>query len=156
MLIEISKMKKILLLISFALVSMCSLNAQSYNSDKTKLSNFLTRMYKHAPYDIRVVEDYDYSYLVSAVVLDPAKYGNNTGTMNRVANTKATSQAARYFNGSNISSEIIITEHSDVEIKTDVIDRIKENSVGYTGSLEQLTNFTDDSGMKVFIYYRQL
>lgn len=149
-------MKKMLLLISFALVSMCSLNAQSYNSDKTNLSNFLTRMYKNAPYDIRIIEDYDYSYLVSAVVLDPAKYGNNTGTMNRVANTKATSQAAKFFNGSNITSEIIISEHSDIEIKTDVIDRIKENSVGYTGSLEQLSNFTDEYGMRVFLYYRQL
>ena len=135
---------------------MCSLNAQSYNTDKTNLSNFLTRMYNNSPYDIRVVEDYDYSYLVSAVVLDPAKYGNNMGTMNRVANTKATSQAAKFFNGSNITSEIIISEHSDIEIKTDVIDRIKENSVGYTGSLEQLSNFTDEYGMRVFLYYRQL
>ena len=149
-------MKKILLLLTFALVSMCSLNAQSYNSDKTNLSNFLTRMYKHAPYDIRVVEDYDYSYLVSAVVIDPAKYGNNMGTMNRVANTKATSQAAKFFNGSNITSEIIISEHSDIEIKTDVIDRIKENTVGYTGALEQLSSFTDEYGMRVFLYYRQL
>lgn len=149
-------MKKILLLLTFVLVSMCSLNAQSYNTDKTNLSNFLTRMYNNSPYDIRVVEDYDYSYLVSAVVLDPAKYGNNMGTMNRVANTKATSQAAKFFNGSNITSEIIISEHSDIEIKTDVIDRIKENSVGYTGSLEQLSNFTDEYGMRVFLYYRQL
>ena len=45
----------------------------------------------------------------------------------------------------------------DIKAKIDeIVEKIKENAVGYTGSLEQLTNFTDDSGMKVFIYYRQL
>ena len=132
--------------------------AQNFNADKTALTNFLIRMYKHAPYDVKVVNDYSDNYLVSAVVLDPAKYGGNESTMLRVASVKAMSQASRYFNGSQISMDLIITttEQSDGEVNTEVIEKIKENSIGYVNQLEHLSNFDNDSGQKVFLYVKQM
>ena len=132
--------------------------AQNFNADKTALTNFLIRMYKHAPFDVKVVNDYNDNYLVSAVVLDPAKYGGNESTMLRVASVKAMSQASRYFNGSQISMDLIITttEQSDGEVNTEVIEKIKENSIGYVNQLEHLSNFTNDEGKQVFLYMKQI
>ena len=40
------------------------LHAQSYNSDRVAFTNFLVRMYMHAPFEgVRVVNDYDNAYL---------------------------------------------------------------------------------------------
>ncbi len=39
--------------------------AQSYNQEKTALTNFLVRMYENAPFDdVKAVEDYEDSYLM--------------------------------------------------------------------------------------------
>lgn len=78
--------------------------------------------------------------------------------MNRVASVKAMSQASRFFNGSNITSELIIrtSEKSDGSGDTDVIEKIKEHSVGYVKALEQLTNFPDKTGRQVFIFYKKI
>ena len=59
------------ILFIFVLLLSGNINAQSFNADKTALTNFLVRMYKHATFDIKVVEDYDNHYLVSVVILDP-------------------------------------------------------------------------------------
>lgn len=150
-------MKKTLFFISLLIVS-ATIFAQGFNADRTALANFMTRMYKHAPFDVKVVQDYDDSYLVSAVVLDPAKYNNNESTMLRVAGVKAMSQASRYFNGSSISSDLIITttEQSDGTANTEIVEKIKENSVGYVNQLELLINFDNDIGQKVFVYIKQI
>ena len=132
--------------------------SQSFNADKTALTNFLIRMYKHAPYDVKVVNDYSDNYLVSAVVLDPAKYGGNESTMLRVASVKAMSQASRYFNGSSITADLLITtkEDADGNANTEIIEKIKENTVGYVNQLEHLSNFTNDDGKQVFLYMKQI
>ena len=132
--------------------------AQAFNADKTALTNFLIRMYKHAPYDVKVVNDYSDNYLVSAVVLDPAKYAGNESTMLRVASVKAMSQASRYFNGSSIMADLLITTKEDAEgnANTEIIEKIKENTVGYVNQLEHLSNFTNDEGKQVFLYMKQI
>ena len=132
--------------------------SQSFNADKTALTNFLIRMYKHAPFDVKVVNDYSDDYLVSAVVLDPAKYGGNESTMLRVASVKAMSQASRYFNGSSITADLLITtkEDADGNANTEIIEKIKENSIGYVNQLEHLSNFTNDEGKQVFLYMKQI
>ena len=132
--------------------------AQNFNADKTALTNFLIRMYKHAPYDVKVVNDYSDNYLVSAVVLDPAKYGGNESTMLRVASVKAMSQASRYFSGSNITADVLITtkEDADGNANTEIIEKIKENSIGHVNQLEHLSNFTNDEGKQVFLYMKQI
>lgn len=128
--------------------------AQGYSMERTALANFLTRMYENAPFEgVRVVDDYEQQYLMSTLALDPAKYGGNESTMNRVAGVKAMSQASRFFNGSNITSDLIIrtTEKSDGSADTEMIESIRENSVGYVKSLEMLTSF-DANGKRVFIF----
>lgn len=132
--------------------------AQGFNADKTALGGFLTRMFKAAPYDVKVVSDYNDNYLVSAVELDPAKYGGNESAMLRVASVKAMSQASRYFNGSNISSDVLITtsENSDGKNNTEVIERIKENSAGYVKQLEFLSSFQKEDNHKVFLYIKKI
>ena len=132
--------------------------SQSFNADKTALTNFLIRMYKHATFDIKVVENYDNHYLVSAVILDPAKYGGSESTMLRVASVKAMSQASRYFNGSSITADLLITTKEDAEgnANTEIIEKIKENSIGYVNQLEHLSNFTNEEGKQVFLYMKQI
>lgn len=142
----------------FSLLFSGNISAQSFNADKTALTNFLIRMYKHAPFDVKVVNDYNDNYLVSAVVLDPAKYGGNESTMMRVASVKAMSQASRYFNGSSITADLLITTKEDAEgnANTEIIEKIKENSIGYVNQLEHLSNFTNDEGKQVFLYMKQI
>ena len=150
-------MKKIIFLFALILLPIVFF-AQSFNADKTALTNFLIRMYKHAPFDVKVVNDYSDNYLVSVVVLDPAKYGGNESTMLRVASVKAMSQASRYFSGSSITADLLITtkEDADGNANTEIIEKIKENSIGYVNQLEHLSNFDNDSGQKVFLYMKQI
>lgn len=133
-------------------------SAQSYNQEKTVLTNFLVRMYENAPFDgVKAVEDYDNSYLMSVVKLDKEKYKSESA-LNRVASVKAMSQASRFFNGSNITDDMIIrtTEKADGTSDTEIIENIREHSVGYVKQLEQLTNFTAKDGQQVFIFITPL
>ena len=136
-----------------------SAHAQSYNAERTALTNFLVRMYNNAPFEgVRVVEDYEEAYLLSVLTLEKSKYPNES-TMNRVASVKAMSQASRFFNGSNITSDLIIrtSEKSDGSSDTEIIENIKENSAGYVKQLEMLTNFPAiDNGWQVFMYFKKL
>ena len=135
-----------------------SLHAQSYNSDKVSFTNFLVRMYNNAPFEgVRAVDDYDHAYLISVLALDKAKYKTES-VLNRVASVKAMAQASRYFNGSNITQDMIIhtSEKADGSSDTEIIENIREHSVGYVKSLEQLTNFTREDGMQVFIFIKML
>lgn len=133
-------------------------HAQSYNQEKTALSNFLVRMYENAPFDgVKAVEDYDNAYLMSVVKLDRAKYKTDAA-LNRVASVKAMSQASRFFNGSNVTEEMIIrtTEKADGSSDTEIIENIREHSVGYVKQLEHLTNFRAKDGEQVFIFITRL
>ena len=127
-----------------------SASAQSYNAERTALTNFLVRMYNSAPFEgVRVVEDYENAYLLSVLTLEKSKYPNES-TMNRVASVKAMSQASRFFNGSNITSDIIIRT-------SEKSDGSSDNSVGYVKQLEMLTNFpSKDDGWQVFMYFKKL
>lgn len=133
--------------------------AQSYDAERTTLMNFLIRMYNNTPFEgVRIIEDYEEAYLLSVLTLEKSKYPNES-TMNRVASVKAMSQASRFFNGSNITSDIIIrtSEKSDGSSDTEIIENIKENSIGYVKQLEMLTNFTaKDDGWQVFMYFKKL
>lgn len=132
--------------------------AQSYNQERTALANFLVRMYENAPFDgVKAVEDYENAYLMSVVILDKSKYKSES-TLNRVASVKAMSQASRFFNGSNITDDMVIrtTEKSDGTSDTEIIENIRENSVGYVRQLEQLTNFAAPDGRQVFIFITPL
>ncbi len=130
--------------------------AQGYNTERTSFTRFLVRMYNNAPFEgVRIVQDYDSTYLMSALSLDPAKYGGNESAMNRVAAVKAMSQASRFFNGSSITDDLIIRTTEDSitgHSTTEIIESICEHSMGYVQGLEQLTNFRAADGRQVFIF----
>lgn len=140
-------------------MSIHDINAQSFNSDKVAFTNFLVRMYNNAPFDgVRAVTDDDNNaYLLSVLALDGSKYPSES-VFYRVASVKAMSQASRYFNGSNITDEMIIhtVKKSDGTSDSEIIENIRENSLGYVKSLEQLTNFKRKDGHTVFIFMTPL
>ena len=147
-------MKKRLLVALLTMVSL-GLNAQGYSSDKVAFTNFLVSKYNNAPFEgVRAVNDYDNAYLISVLALEPAKYKDNESIINRVASVKAMAQASRFLNGSNITQDMIIhtTEKSDGTSDTEIIENIRENSVGYVKAMEQLTNFKRSDGKIVFIF----
>lgn len=130
--------------------------AQGYNQERTALTNFLVRMYENAPFEgVRAVDDYEQQYLISVIALDPSKYGDNESAMFRVAEVKAMSQAGRFFNGSSITTDLIIrtSEKSDGSLDTEIIETINEKSAGFVKKLELLTNFSLSDGRMAFIYY---
>jgi len=155
-------MKHKLLLLLISIYSVIG-NAQSFNEDKTTFSNFLKRMYNTSPFEgVKIVDDYDHQYLVSVISLEKAKY-NNESTMNRVAQVKAQLQASTFLNGATITMEMVIStkETKDSTGKlvtiTETVEKIKQNSVGFSQGLELLTNFDNtDNLRKVFIYIREL
>lgn len=133
-------------------------HAQSYNSDRVAFTNFLIRMYNNAPFEgVRAVDDYYDAYLISVLALDKERY-KTEAALNRVASVKAMAQASRFLNGSNITQDMIIrtSEKSDGTSDTDIIENIRENSVGYVKALEQLTNFIRKDGLQVFIFITPL
>ena len=154
---SIVKMKKVILSIVLLLMALGA-NAQSYNSDRVSFTNFLIRMYNDAPFEgVRAVDDYDNAFLISVLALDKEKY-KTEAALNRVAAVKAMAQASRYFNGSNITQDMIIrtSEKSDGSTDTEIIENIRENSIGYVKALEQLTNFTRKDGQQVFVFITPL
>ena len=135
-----------------------SMSAQGYDEEKQAMTNFIVRMYKNAPFEgVKVFTDYENSYLLSILSLDPGKYPN-ASAMNRVAGVKAMSQASRYFNGSDITSDLIIhsVERADGTGDSEIIENIRERSAGYVKALELLTCFDGGDGWKVFVFAKQL
>ena len=150
-------MRGFILVIISVLVAI-SACAQSYNQEKTALTNFLVRMYENAPFDgVKAVEDYENAYLMSVVKLDKTKYKSDSA-LNRLAQVKAMSQASRFFNGSDITDDMIIrtTEKADGTADTEIIENIREHSSGYVKQLEHLTNFAALDGQQVFIFITPL
>jgi hypothetical protein len=154
-------MKKILIL--FNLLISLSAFGQAFNEDKTSMTNFIKRMYKATPFDgVKIVDDYDNQYLVSVLSLDKTKY-TSPSIMNRVAQVKAQSQANTFLNGATISIEMVVNTKETVGQSTNTvtvvesIEKIKQNSVGFTKGLELLTNYDSEDGLRViFVYSREI
>jgi hypothetical protein len=134
--------------------------SQSINDDKTSLTNFIKRMYNSAPFEgVKVIDDYDHQYFISVLSLEKSKYSNEA-MMIRVAQVKGQSQANIFFNGSTISSDLVIkttenksTDNSSTAVET--IESFKENAMGFVKSMELLTNFDNPDGKRmVFIFYK--
>ena len=149
-----------------AVILLLSINvtfSQSINDDKTSLTNFIKRMYNAAPFEgVKVIDDYDHQYFISVLSLEKAKY-TNEAMMNRVAQVKGQSQANIFFNGSTISSDLVIktTENKSTDkpatSAVETIESIKENAMGFVKSMELLTNFDNPDGKRmVFIFYKEM
>ena len=155
------KMKNNLTLLLLLLIAFSSYS-QSINDDKISLTNFIKRMYNSAPFEgVKVIDDYDHQYFISVLSLEKAKY-TNEAMMNRVAQVKGQSQANIFFNGSTISSDLVIktTENKSTDkpsTAVETIESIKENAMGFVKSMELLTNFEIEDGKRVlFIYFKEL
>ncbi len=152
------RMNKFFIIVTLFVVNSMGVLAQSYNNDRIAFSNFLIRMYNNAPFEgVRAVNDYNDAFLISVLALDKSKYKTDA-VLNRVASVKAMANASRYFNGSNITQDMIIhtSDKSNGDSDTEIIENIRENSVGYVKSLEQLTNFQREDGLQVFIFMAPL
>jgi len=159
-------MMKSLHFFTFLFILTISFNskAQSYNDDKTSMTNFIKRMYNSTPFEgVKVIEGYDENYFISVISLEKAKYTSQS-IMMRVAQVKAQSQANTFFNGSTISLDFIVKtteekqkDSSTTETTIETIESIRENSIGFVKAMELLTNFDiEDGNRMVFIYYKEL
>lgn len=150
-------------LLILTLLSFFSTYSQSINDDKISVTNFIKRMYNAAPFEgVKVIDDYDHQYFISVISLEKGKYPNEA-IMNRVAQVKGQSQANIFFNGSTISSDLVIktTENKTTDKPTtssvETIESIKENSMGFVKSMELLTNFDNTDGKRiVFVFYKEM
>lgn len=150
--------KIVIAAIAFLSLGLISSFAQSYDEEKVALTNFIVRMYHNIPFEgVKIFSDYDNNYLLSVLTLDKNKYPNSSA-MNRVAGVKAMSQASRYFNGSDITTDLIIhsKEHADGSGDSEIIETIRERSAGYVKALEYLTSFDGADGRTVFIYFKRM
>lgn len=155
-------MKSINLIVIFILISNYS-QSQSFSDDKVSLSNFIKRMYTATPFEgVKIVDDYNHQYLISVVSLEKAKY-SSPSIMTRVAHVKSQSQANTFLNGSQVTSETVIsTKDSLINDSTKktvvtVVEKIKENSIGFVAGMELLTNFDNKEATRtVFIYIKEI
>lgn len=138
------------------------ISGQGFNEDKTSLSNFIKRMYNSTHFEgVKVIDDYDHQYFISVISLEKAKYPSSS-TMNRVAQVKAQQQANTFFNGSTISSDLVIKtnetkDSTSTKSTVEMIESIRENSIGFVQGMELLTNFDAEEGKRmIFIYFREM
>lgn len=134
--------------------------AQNYNQSQKALENFLVRMYKSAPFEgVKVVADYENSYLLSVILVK--KSTNSTeSSMNRIAQLKSSRQVSQYLNGI-ISTESETIIHTTENTKTqksieEIIDVIRENSIGFTKAMEVLTTFDANDIERCYMFYRKV
>lgn len=132
--------------------------AQGYNQENLALTNFLTRMYKAEPFEgVKIVCDYDNEYLLSVVTV---KKQASPSSMNRIAQVKSNRQVSQFINGLvTIKSETIIEITEDVS-KSQTIEKItdiiKENSVGFTKSMNILNTIPMEDGTVCYMFYRNI
>lgn len=146
------------ILFIICILSTFTLKAQSYNQEHTALENFLVRMYRNTPFEgVKIVSDYENTYLLSVVCV---KNSGNESVINRIAQVKSQRQVSQYISGNvTTESQTIIRTSEDVKDNVtieEVTDIIKEYSVGFTKSMEVLTNFETTNGMKCVMFYRKL
>lgn len=141
--------KRIYTIIGIAFFSI-SVTGQTISSEMVSLGNFVKRMYEASPFEgVKVIEDYNNSYLISVVMLEKAKYSSEI-IRNKVANTKARSNVSKFLNGTEISTDFIIqTEERKADtVRTEIItyDIIKERSSGMVDAMETLVSFDTNDG----------
>lgn len=118
------------------------------------LSDFIKTAYKKQPFNgAKIIAAPNCNYFVSVIALSPSKYTAES-MMDRVALIKAKQQANTLFNGSTISSDIVIKtdEASNVTTSSEII---REQSMGFVEGLETLMKYTENE-YKVYIFYREL
>ena len=152
-------MRKTLLTMVLCCISIM-MYAQSFDQERIALAKFIERMYNNSPFEgCRIVDDYDNSYLLSVVELDKSKY-KMVSVMNRVAQVKSQRNAGEYFNGTQNYSEITIrtpkSEKKGGANMAETYEIIRTNSIGFVQQMALLTNFENNDGVTVFVYYKKV
>lgn len=151
-------MKKLYAILAITFTSL-SLIGQTISPEMVSLGNFVRRMYEASPFEgVKVIEDYNNSYIISVVMLEKAKF-NSDIVMNKVANAKARSNVSKFLNGTDISTDFIIqTEERKADTARSVTityDIIKESSAGMVDAMQTLTSFdTSDGKLFVCVLYK--
>jgi len=118
------------------------------------LSDFVKAAYKKQPFNgAKIIAAPKCNYFVSVIALDLHKYTSES-LMDRVALIKAKQQANTLFNGSVMSSDVIIKteEASGFSTSTEII---REQSMGFVEGIETLIKYTENDN-KVYVFYREL
>ena len=151
--------KRVIAIILFGLTT-GTLIGQTFSPEVVSLGNFVRRMFEASPFEgVKVIEDYNNTYLISVVMLERSKY-NNEIVMNKVATAKARSNVGKFLNGTQITTDFIVQteERKSDTIRTEVItyDIIREKSAGMVDALETLVNFnTNEDKYFVFILFKE-
>lgn len=133
-----------------------SLFAQSYDEERVALGNFLVRMYENNPFEgVKIVSDYNHEYLVSAVMVK--KKGTDT-SMDRVAQVKSNRQVSQFLNAV-ITCETDSIIRTSKEVKNEksveqIIERIRENSLGFIKGMEILRTLERPDEYRCYLFFR--
>lgn len=132
--------------------------AQSFNQERTALTNFLVRMYKAEPFEgVKLVSDYENNYLLSVVLV---KKSNSASTTDRIAQVKSQRQVSQYLGGLvRLECETIIRTTEKVKDEKsieEITEIIRENSVGFTKAMEVLAVIDVDDNHKCYLFYRKV
>jgi hypothetical protein len=118
------------------------------------LTKFVKNIYLKEPFDgSRIVSSPNNNFFISVVSLDPTKY-TNPSLMDKVAQIKSNQQANAIFNGTTISSDIIVsTEQNFKGERTSTLEIIREQSMGIIKGLISLLKFNSNN-KKVYVFYQ--
>jgi hypothetical protein len=122
------------------------------------LSQYLKSAYEKKPFDgARIVQAPMKDVFISVVTLENAKY-TSMPMRDRVAQVKAKQYANTMFNGSTITSDMIIrTETSSTGAsETITTELLREQSMGFVEGMEQLTSFEAEAGKTTYVFYREI
>ena len=118
------------------------------------LSEFVKAAYIKQPFNgAKIIAAPKCNYFVSVINLESHKYPSES-LMDRVALIKAKQQANTLFNGSFVSSDVIIKTDETPSITTST-EIIREQSMGFVEGIETLLKYTENKN-KVYIFYREL
>ena len=145
----------------FLLLSFNSI-AQSFDSDKVSLGNFIRRMYNSESFSgVKILQTEEGVKFMISVVEQKKDSTKSDMILNRISSLKAKSYASQYINGSNISTDVYIITSEErtkdsVIANTTMHEVFKESSYGFVDEMVLLTKFeSNDSKHLIFVYYKE-
>jgi hypothetical protein len=118
------------------------------------LTEFVKNTYKKLAFTgTKIIASPQVQYLISVIAIKQSS-NSNSASNDRVAEIKAKQQTSALFNGSNISSDIII--YTDTKTgNSNSTEVIREKTSGFAAGLQLLDKFQDAENL-VYIYFREL
>lgn len=136
--------------------------AQSFDSEKVSLGNFIRRMYTSQSFSgVKILQTEEGVKYMISVVEQKKDQSKSDAILNRIASVKAKSYASQYVNGSNVTTEVIVLstheKKGDIVVGNSTIQEIfKESSSGFIEGLELLLTFLANDEKVVHVFYKSL